>query len=90
MIRWHCTACGYVHEGGEPPERCPWCGAPSAQFTKIDRPGLHSPLYVPVHSTEEKSMKTWVCTVCGYREDGEEPPDFCPDCGAPKERFVEI
>lgn len=35
-------------------------------------------------------MKTWVCTVCGYREDGEEPPDFCPDCGAPKERFVEI
>ena len=23
---WHCTECGYVHIGTEPPEKCPVCG----------------------------------------------------------------
>ena len=32
-------------------------------------------------------MKKWICTVCGYVHHGEEPPDFCPMCGAPKEMF---
>lgn len=86
MTRWHCTACGYVHEGETPPERCPWCGAPPAQFERMDRPGLHT----QPGQTEGKPMKTFICAVCGYRHDGDEPPDFCPECGAPKERFVEI
>lgn len=34
--------------------------------------------------------KTWICTVCGYRHEGEEPPEVCPDCGAPKDKFVEL
>jgi len=34
--------------------------------------------------------KTWICTVCGYRHEGEEPPEVCPDCGASKEKFVEL
>jgi rubredoxin len=33
-------------------------------------------------------MKIWRCEVCGYLHEGEEPPDFCPKCGAPKEEFV--
>ena len=24
-IRWKCSKCGYIHEGTEPPERCPSC-----------------------------------------------------------------
>ena len=36
------------------------------------------------------AMKTWICVICGYRYDGEEPPEICPDCGAPKDKFVEL
>ncbi|MBF8259178.1 MAG: fumarate reductase/succinate dehydrogenase flavoprotein domain protein, partial [Actinobacteria bacterium] len=32
-------------------------------------------------------MKRWECTICGYVHEGEEPPDVCPVCDAPKELF---
>ena len=35
-------------------------------------------------------MKKWKCTVCGYVHTGDEPPEKCPVCGAPKSRFIEI
>lgn len=35
-------------------------------------------------------MKKWRCSVCGYIHDGEEAPEQCPKCGAPKEKFSEI
>ena len=35
-------------------------------------------------------MKKWKCTVCGYIHTGDQPPDPCPICGAPKEKFVEL
>ncbi|BBO83027.1 hypothetical protein DSCO28_35930 [Desulfosarcina ovata subsp. sediminis] len=35
-------------------------------------------------------MKKWKCTVCGYIHTGDEPPDKCPVCGAPKSRFIDI
>lgn len=25
-IKWKCRECGYIHEGTEPPEKCPLCG----------------------------------------------------------------
>lgn len=31
----------------------------------------------------------WVCQICGYVHDEEEPPEICPVCGAPKSRFEE-
>jgi rubredoxin len=31
--------------------------------------------------------KRWECVICGYIHDGEEPPDICPVCDAPKEFF---
>ena len=34
-------------------------------------------------------MKKFVCTVCGYVHEGVEPPEKCPVCGAPKEKFIE-
>ncbi len=35
-------------------------------------------------------MKKWQCSVCGYIHEGDEAPDRCPMCGAPKEKFVLI
>ena len=32
-------------------------------------------------------MKKWICTVCGYVHEGENPPETCPHCGAKKEKF---
>ena len=33
-------------------------------------------------------MKKWVCSVCGYVYEGENPPEFCPQCKAPASKFV--
>lgn len=34
--RWKCRVCGYVHEGPEPPDECPVCGAPKDMFDPVD------------------------------------------------------
>ncbi|MFP4381119.1 MAG: FAD-dependent oxidoreductase [Candidatus Sumerlaeia bacterium] len=34
-----------------------------------------------------ESTKAWRCSVCGYVHRGDEPPEECPVCGAPKEDF---
>jgi len=34
--RWKCTVCGYIHEGNEPPEFCPVCGADRSLFVAVD------------------------------------------------------
>ena len=32
----------------------------------------------------------WRCSVCGYVHDGEDAPEKCPKCGAPREKFVKL
>jgi rubredoxin len=32
----------------------------------------------------------WQCGVCNYIHEGDGPPDKCPKCGAPKEKFVAL
>ena len=34
-------------------------------------------------------MKKWVCSVCGYVHEGDTPPERCPQCKVPAEKFVE-
>ena len=34
-------------------------------------------------------MKKWVCPVCGYVHEGDVPPEKCPLCGVPGEKFLE-
>ena len=34
--------------------------------------------------------KKWICTVCGYIAEGEEAPERCPQCKAPKSAFTEL
>ena len=35
-------------------------------------------------------MKKWRCLECGYIHEGDEPPEVCPLCYAPREAFVEV
>ncbi|MEG0986429.1 MAG: NADH peroxidase [Clostridia bacterium] len=32
-------------------------------------------------------MMKWVCTICGYVHEGDQPPEFCPICKAPASKF---
>lgn len=36
MAKWVCTVCGYVHEGDQPPEKCPVCKQPAEKFRKLE------------------------------------------------------
>ena len=36
---------------------------------------------------EVKVMKKWVCSVCGYVHEGNTPPEKCPVCKQPAEKF---
>jgi uncharacterized membrane protein len=35
--KWKCNVCGYIHEGEEPPEICPVCGADRAKFIPLEQ-----------------------------------------------------
>ena len=34
-------------------------------------------------------MKKWICSVCGYVWEGETPPERCPQCKVPGDKFIE-
>jgi rubrerythrin len=34
--------------------------------------------------------KKFICTVCGYVHEGDEAPEFCPQCKQPKSKFKEM
>ncbi len=36
MKKWICTVCGYIHEGPEPPDECPVCGADKSMFEEVE------------------------------------------------------
>ena len=40
MKKYVCSICGYVHEGNEPPEKCPQCKAPSSKFIEAPAEGM--------------------------------------------------
>lgn len=45
--------------------------------------------FVKIYLREgEKSMAKYVCSVCGYVHEGDEAPEKCPVCNAPKEKFI--
>lgn len=39
---------------------------------------------------EVRKMAKWKCTVCGYIHEGDTPPEICPVCKQPKEKFVKL
>ncbi|MEG2377158.1 MAG: NADH peroxidase [Clostridia bacterium] len=34
-------------------------------------------------------MKKFICSVCGYVHEGNEAPEVCPQCRAPRSKFIE-
>jgi rubredoxin len=98
MKKWRCSVCGYVHEGEEPPDQCPVCGADKSLFEEITGDGKLKPQEPPqpekkTGATAGKAgslVKKWRCSVCGYIHTGPEPPDQCPVCGADKSLFEEL
>jgi rubredoxin len=93
MKKWVCTICGYVHEGPEPPDECPVCGADKSQFELLSedgeaaaRPAAES----PSAGAGPVSTAKWRCLVCGYIHEGPQPPEECPVCGADKSQFERV
>ena len=41
----------------------------------------------PARERKDPLMK-YVCQVCGYVHEGDNPPEFCPQCKAPASKFV--
>ncbi len=35
MKKWRCVICDYIHEGPEPPDVCPECGAGPESFEEV-------------------------------------------------------
>jgi len=35
MKKWRCKVCGYIHQGSEPPDECPVCGAVKSEFEEV-------------------------------------------------------
>lgn len=85
MKRWKCTVCGYIHEGNEPPEKCPLCHAPAGKFVEVLDESIKKS-----SSSGDVAGRRWECGVCGYIHNGDRPPEKCPLCGVSKEKFVEI
>ena len=43
-----------------------------------------------IEKKEITKMAKWKCTVCGYVHEGVTPPETCPVCKQPKEKFVKL
>ena len=89
---WVCLACGFICEGEEPIDKCPICHAPKRAFYARHQ----MPYAPPLKTTEESKVKAppeagvshWVCLACGHVHEGNDPPDKCPVCTAPKSAFM--
>jgi nitrite reductase (NADH) large subunit len=78
---WVCPVCGYVHEGDEPSDECPVCGALGELFE----------LQTVAQAAQTKAKPTqWRCPICGYIHDGTESPEECPICGSPGDIFEAV
>lgn len=57
---------------------------------------IHADLYRKAKENVDKGKdmpidgNIWVCPICGHTYIGKEPPDKCPICGAPKEKYVKF
>ncbi|MFN3346504.1 MAG: rubrerythrin family protein [Candidatus Bipolaricaulaceae bacterium] len=66
-------------------------GAKRAFHFAIEAEKIHAELYRKAKAAAEKGVdvqlgKIHICPVCGHTVEGE-PPEHCPICGAPKEKY---
>jgi rubredoxin len=70
MAKWKCGNCGYVHDGEEAPDKCPKCGAPKEQFSRIEgeaadlieKSRLTNEMHMAIASMYKKIQK-WAKTI---------------------------
>lgn len=91
---WVCRICGYVHKGKLPADFvCPVCKHGAQDFERVDNkkndgsPADKTENKNNVVSKGEKTMAKFICSVCGYVYEGDEAPEKCPVCKAPREKF---
>ncbi len=86
---WVCSICGYVYEGDEVPDDfiCPLCNHGKEDFRPLGAAAEKKEEVKAEVKTENNSSKKWVCTICGYVHEGDNPPDICPLCKAPASKF---
>ena len=84
---WICSVCGFVYEGEEVPEDfvCPLCKHGKKDFVPAE--GASAPVPAKAEASATGGAK-WVCSVCGYVHEGDEPPEKCPVCKVPAEKFT--
>ena len=61
----------------------------------IEAEKIHASLYSMAQQKLEEGKdiegkKVYICPVCGYTHYGDEPPEKCPVCGLPSEKFKEF
>lgn len=58
MKKWECSVCGYIHQGDQPPETCPVCGADQSKFIELesDQPSQKDP-EEPALQTKQADLK---------------------------------
>lgn len=89
--KWRCTLCGYIHEGPEPPDECPICGAGREAFEEVLEEEKEETTKELVSGDAQSSgSRKWRCKICGYIHEGDSPPEKCPLCGAASDQFEEV
>jgi rubredoxin len=58
MKKWKCTACGYVHTGSAPPEKCPVCGASTSRFVEVAEPKASPAIEADKNDTSEPEIES--------------------------------
>lgn len=66
-------------------------GAKRAIHYALEAEKIHARMYVKAQEAAEKGQDVelgtvYICPVCGYTVEGE-APEYCPVCGAPREKF---
>ena len=99
-VAWKCAICGYIYEGETLPDDfiCPICKHGAEDFEPVFADASGSGDRKPegeAREDEKKENETmaatkWVCKVCGYIYEGEQPPAECPVCHAPASQFKQV
>ncbi len=99
-VAWKCAVCGYIYEGEALPDDfiCPICKHGAEDFEPVFAQSAGSGDKAPegeVQADETKEISAmattkWVCKVCGYIYEGEQPPAECPVCHAPASQFKQV
>jgi uncharacterized membrane protein len=88
MKKWKCSVCGYIHEGDEPPEICPVCGADRSKFVQIVEAEVVEEVPGEVKTASPAAPEaTMQASTPGAKSDGPVDP---PEAEAAKTAFQEF